>query len=87
MSKTGKTRPNFRAAERMYFRPRDGESDEHFGQRLKDGVLAAIADYKREHPDEAADTELRPEHAEAYLRGRARLERMRASRSEQESTE
>lgn len=72
-SDRGETKGN-----RFYGRPGPDESSEVFGERFRDGVLEMIAEYRREHPEEAADTTPTPGHEAAIARGQERLRKLRA---------
>lgn len=68
MSTSDDTRP-----ERFYARPRDGESDDEFAQRFRDGFFALVDEYQREHPEASDDVE----HSEARARAQERLRKLR----------
>lgn len=74
MSKSRKPRPRLRKGERLYFRLGPNESSTELGKRVRDGVMGLIEEHRTEHPTERE--RLSPGDAEAWLRGRNRLERL-----------
>lgn len=53
---------------KLYFQLRPGESSEAWIRRIRDGLLEAVEERRREHPEDATDYSLLPGTAEWWLR-------------------